>query len=96
MSTSSKNTRKASPKEKDASQKSETPKNKTKKRLNLELTVDNYELLQKLANESGKNMAEVLRTGLALYGLAQEEGQKGRNLAVVDEDDKVLKQIVTL
>lgn len=70
-------------------------KGKTKKRLNLELTEDNYELLQKLANESGKNMADVLRTGLALYGLAQEEEQKGRNLAVV-KDDKVLKQIVAL
>lgn len=70
-------------------------KGKAKKRLNLELTQDNYDLLQKLANESGKNMADVLRTGLALYGLAQEEGQKGRSLAVV-EDDKVLKQIVAL
>ena len=69
-------------------------KDKSKKRLNLELTPEAYELLQKLADESGKNMAEVLRTGLALYGIAQEERQKGRSLAVV-EDDKVIKQIVT-
>ena len=68
---------------------------KDKKRLNLELTPEAYELLQKLAEESGKNMADVLRTGLALYGISQEESQKGRNLAVVDEDDKVIKQIVT-
>jgi hypothetical protein len=66
---------------------------KAKKRLNLDLTPEAYELLQKLADRSGKNMA-VLRTGLALYGIAQEEEQKGRNLAVV-EDDKVIKQIVT-
>lgn len=65
-----------------------------KKRLNLDLTPEAYELLQKLAGESGKNMAEVLRTGLALYGISQEEEKKGRNLAVV-EDDKVIKQIVT-
>lgn len=82
--------KKAAPK--DASE-AKTPR--AKKRLNLELTPENYELLQKLANESGKNMAEVLRTGLALYGLAQEEEQKGRNLAVV-KDDKVLKQIIAL
>jgi Ribbon-helix-helix protein, copG family len=67
---------------------------KAKKRLNLDLTPEAYELLQKLADESGKNMAEILRTGLALYGISQEEEKKGRNLAVV-EDDKVIKQIVT-
>jgi hypothetical protein len=68
-----------------------TPK---RKRLNLDLTPEAYELLQKLADESGKNMADVLRTGLALYGIAQEESKKGRSLGVV-QDDKVIKQIVT-
>lgn len=68
---------------------------KAKKRLNLDLTPEAYELLQKLSNESGKNMADVLRTGLALYGIAQEEEQKGRNLAVV-ENEKVIKQIVAV
>lgn len=67
---------------------------KAKKRLNLDLTPEAYELLQKLADESGKNMAEILRTGLAIYGISQEEEKKGRSLAVV-EDDKVIKQIVT-
>jgi alanine racemase len=77
----------------------DTPKTtapKAKKRLNLDLTPEAYALLQKLSNESGKNMADVLRTGLALYGIAQEEEQKGRNLAVVDENDKVIKQIVAV
>ncbi len=69
-------------------------KSKPKKRLNLDLTPEAYELLQKLADESGKNMADVLRTGLALYGIAQEESQRGRDLAVV-EGEKVIKQIVT-
>lgn len=64
-----------------------------KKRLNLDLTPDAYELLQKLAEESGKNMADVLRTGLALYGIAQDENQKGRSLAVT-EGERVIKQIV--
>lgn len=65
-----------------------------RKRLNLDLTPEAYELLQKLAEESGKNMADVLRTGLALYGIAQEETKKGRSLGVV-EGEKVVKEIVT-
>jgi len=66
---------------------------KQRKRLNLDLTPEAYELLKKLSDESGKNMAEVLRTGLALYGIAHDEGEKGRDLAIV-ENDKVVKQIV--
>lgn len=66
---------------------------RVKKRLNLDLTPEAYELLQKLADESGKNMAEILRTGLALYGIAQEEKKKGRSIGVV-EGDQVKKEIV--
>lgn len=66
---------------------------KERKRLNLDLNPEAYALLQKLADESGKNMADVLRTGLALYGIAYEESGKGNDIAVVKED-KVLKQIL--
>jgi hypothetical protein len=65
----------------------------TKKRLNLDLTPDAYALLQKLSDESGKNMADVLRTSLALYGLVQEEKAKGNSLAIAKED-KVEKEIL--
>ena len=64
-----------------------------KKRLNLDLSPDAYELLQKLADASGKNMADVLRTGLALYGIAEEAKEQGRSLGVV-EDERVVKEIV--
>jgi hypothetical protein len=67
---------------------------KEKKRLNLDLTPQAYELLQKLSEESGKNMAEVLRTGLLLYGISQEESRQGRSLAVT-EGDKIVTKIVT-
>jgi len=73
-----------------------TQKGKQKKRLNLDLTPEAYELLQKLSEESGKNMADILRTGLALYGITKEEEQKGRNVAIVDENDKVIKQIISV
>jgi hypothetical protein len=65
-----------------------------KKRLNLDLMPEAYELLQKLADESGKNMADVLRTGLALYGIAQQEARKGHSLGVIDGEE-VIKEIVT-
>jgi hypothetical protein len=68
---------------------------KTRKRLNLDLTAEAYELLQRLANESGKNMADVLRTGLALYGIVQEENKQGRSLAIAD-GDKVVTKIVAV
>ena len=72
-----------------------TTKSKRKKRLNLELAPDAYDLLQKLADDSGKNMADVLRTGLALYGIAHEEAERGRELAIVDkENEKVVKSIL--
>lgn len=82
--------------QKTASQKTdlEATAKSSKKRLNLDLTPEAYELLQTLANESGKNMADVLRTGLALYGISREEEKKGRSLGVV-KDEKVVKEIVT-
>lgn len=72
---------------------SQATNSRTKKRLNLDLTPEAYDLLQRLADESGKNMAEILRTGLALYGIAQDEKGKGRSLAIV-ENDTVKKEIV--
>jgi uncharacterized protein (DUF1778 family) len=64
-----------------------------KKRLNLELSPEAYELLQELADASGKNMADVLRTGLALYGIAEKAKKEGSGIGVVKED-KVLKEIL--
>ncbi len=67
--------------------------NKTKKRLNLDLSQEAYDLLQDLSDDTGKNMAEVLRTGLALYGIAREEKKKGRSLGVI-ENDRIVKELV--
>ena len=66
---------------------------KQRKRLNLDLSPEAYALLQKLSDESGKNMADVLRTGLALYGIASEEKEKGHSLSI-SQDDKVIKEIL--
>lgn len=64
-----------------------------RKRLNLDLSPEAFEMLQKLAEESGKNMTDVVRTGIALYNIAQDEKQKGRSLGVV-KDDQVVKELV--
>ncbi|MGB3299878.1 MAG: hypothetical protein WBA76_16555 [Phormidesmis sp.] len=64
-----------------------------KKRLNLELAPAAYELLHRLAEDSGKSLADVLRTGLALYGIAQDAKQEGRGIGVI-EGDAVVKEIL--
>lgn len=65
-----------------------------KKRLNLELSAEAYEQLEKLAEASGKNKAEILRTGLSLYGLLEEEKGKGRTLGIIEDDQLVTKVFV--
>ncbi len=65
----------------------------TRKRLNLDLAPAAYNLLEQLSRDTGKSMTEVLRTGLALVGIAHEEKQKGRSLGIV-EGDKVVKEIL--
>lgn len=75
-------------------EKSTSSKAKSRKRLNLDLTPEAYTLLQRLADESGKSMTEVLRSGLALYGIAQDESHKGRSMAVIDDGEKIVKQII--
>lgn len=64
-----------------------------KKRLNLELMPSAYELLQRISDDSGKSLAEVLRTGLALYGMAHDAKQKGQGIGIV-EGDEVVKEIL--
>ena len=69
--------------------------NPKRKRLNLDLSNADYEILQTISNESDKNMSEVLRTALAIYNIAQEEKKKGRELAII-ENDEIKKIIASL
>lgn len=64
-----------------------------RKRLNLELSDQAYRLLKQLADTSDKRMADVLRAGLALYGIAEEAKANGQKLCVVEEG-KVAQEIV--
>lgn len=69
------------------------PEPTTKKRLNLTLSEDAYDLLQELSDASGRNMADVLRAGLALYGIAADAAKEGNSLGIV-HDDTVKKELV--
>ena len=74
------------------------PETKTKtatdrKRLNLDLSSTAHEQLQTLSDETGKNMAEVLRTGLALYSMAHEASKKGQSMGII-EGKEVIQAIV--
>jgi hypothetical protein len=64
-----------------------------RKRLNLDLSSTAHDQLQKLSEETGKNMAEVLRTGLALYDMAHEANKQGQSMGII-EGDKVVREIV--
>ncbi len=64
-----------------------------KKRLNLELAPAAYDLLQRLSEDSDKTFADVLRTGLALYGIAQDAKQEGQGIGVI-EGNTVVKEIL--
>jgi hypothetical protein len=66
--------------------------NPKRKRLNLDLSNADYEILQKISDESDKNMSEILRTALAIYNVAQEEKKQGRDLAIVEKDQ--IKKII--
>ena len=68
----------------------------TRKRLNLDVTNAAYDLIQTLSRETAKSMADILRIGLALFGIAWEERKKDRKICICetqDGKDVVLKEI---
>jgi predicted transcriptional regulator len=64
-----------------------------KKRLSLELSSDAYEKLTELAEKTDRNMADVLRFGLALYDIAIDAQEKNQGIGVV-QDKEVIKEIL--
>lgn len=63
-------------------------------RLNVNISDDSYLELQKLAEKSGSNMTDFVKTALSLARLAFEESQQNNNLTITDKKGKVLKQVV--
>lgn len=65
-------------------------------RLNLVITKQLDEMLEKLAEENGTNKSEILRKALALFEVANEAKEQGNKLGVVSKDRQVLAEIVGL
>ena len=65
-----------------------------KKRLTLDFDPKAYEILSNLSAESGKTLAGVIRSAVALYAITQEEEKKHNRLAVVDAEGRPLKEII--
>lgn len=65
-----------------------------KKRLTLDFDPKAYEILSRLSDETGKTLAGVIRSAVALYAITHGEEKKDRRLAIVDSDGKPLKEIV--
>lgn len=64
------------------------------KRLNVNLPESTFNELKALAEETHRSMTDVVRTALGLVKIAMEEEKKQHSVAIVDKDDKVLKEIV--
>ena len=55
------------------------------RRLNLELSEEAYQNLESLRKKMGKpSKAEVIRSGMALLDLVQEEQKKGNSLGIIN------------
>jgi hypothetical protein len=64
------------------------------RRLNVNLPSKVADDLEKLANDSGRSMTEIVRTALGLVKIAQEVTDKDQKLIVTNSDGKPLKEIV--
>jgi hypothetical protein len=64
------------------------------RRLNINLPENVAQDLERLANDSGRTMTDVVRTALGLVKIAQEVKDKDQKLIVADAEGKPLKEIV--
>lgn len=64
------------------------------RRLNINLPERTFQVLQRIADETGRSLTEVVRIGIGLAQVAVDEDAHGRKLAVIDQEGRVLKEIV--
>ncbi len=65
-------------------------------RLSLDLSRELNETLDRLASEGGTTKSELLRKAIALVDVAAQAKRKHQRLAIVDEHQHVVSQIVGL
>lgn len=64
------------------------------RRLNINLPGKTFQELERLAAESGRTMTDLVRVAISLAQVAIDEKDHGRKLAVVDQDGKLIKELV--
>ena len=68
---------------------SKEPRNRPVRRLSINIPEPSYQSLEKLSQESGRTMTEIVGFGLGLIELVLQEASKGNNLAITDENNEV-------
>jgi predicted transcriptional regulator len=68
------------------------PKNK----LTVEFNDHTNEVLENLANDMGTTKVEVVRRALVAYDYLKKANRAGHKVAIADDNDKVLKELVNL
>jgi hypothetical protein len=53
-------------------------------------------ILAQLKDEYGITMSESIRRGVALFSIAKKESTKGRTLAFIDQEGKVVSEVHTI
>lgn len=66
------------------------------RRLNINLPARTYAELEKLAEESGRTMTELVRVAIGLIQVAIKEEGHEHKLAVIDRDGKLVKELILL
>ena len=69
---------------------------KGKIRMNLQVSSELNEVLDRIADETGTNRTEVIRQALALMKVAHEGKRKGRRLGFVTDPAKLETEIIGL
>jgi hypothetical protein len=65
-------------------------------RLNFRANERLVSILAQLKDEYGITMSESIRRGVALFSIAKKESAKGRSLAFIDKDGKVVSEVHTI
>jgi hypothetical protein len=65
-------------------------------RLNFRANERLVSILAQLKDEYGITMSESIRRGVALFSIAKKESNKGRTLAFIDQEGKVVSEVHTI
>jgi hypothetical protein len=65
-----------------------------RRRINFDVSAEAGDKLDELAKKSGKSMAEIIRTSLAIYAIMQEESAVGNSIGVLSKSKDVIKELV--